>query len=335
MTRPSATRIAKMLAVSLAIAWPVLFVYLRNPVLGGGKRLADAAAPDPATLRAHVDALAFLHPSRSLDHPASLLAAEAYVAGQLGDMGYEVEAQEVRPWGGPPVLHNLIVRYGPREARERVVVGAHVDVYGDDNPGADDNASGVAVLLEVARLLQRTRPAVSVPIELVAYTLEEPPCFATPEMGSVQHARRLRDQHVAVRLMISIEMVGYFDDALFSQSYPSPLFFAFYPWRGDFLAIIGRPDERSITRAVKSAFSANSTVPVVSLNAPAFVQGVDFSDHRSYWAAGWPAVMVTDTAMLRNHAYHGANDTAARLDYRKMAEVARGVFAAVVAVAND
>jgi hypothetical protein len=175
MARTSPRRILKMVAACVAASWIALFFYLRNPVLGPGARLPSATSADPARLRAHVDALASLVPSRSLDHPESLLVAEAYVAAQLRAMGYQVDAQEVRPWSGRTAFHNLVAIYGPRDARERVVLGAHVDACGDDNPGADDDASGVAVLLEVARALRTARPEVAVPIELVAYTLEEPP----------------------------------------------------------------------------------------------------------------------------------------------------------------
>jgi len=285
------------------------------------------ASVDPARLRAHVDALSARFVPRDFDHPANLDRAADYVAAELRSAGaavvdqpYTVESRTYR---------NVLARLGP-ETEERIVVGAHYDAAGDQ-PGADDNASGVAGLLELARLLSSSVPPLR--IELAAYTLEEPPNFAEETMGSAIHAALLAQQKVPVRLMISLEMIGAFSDAEGSQSYP--LFLGlFYPSTANFVAVVGRWGQGPTIDEVARGLRAASDLPVETLSAPEFVAGVDFSDHRSFWAHSYPAVMVTDTAFLRNPRYHTPEDRPETLDYARMAEVVKGVHCAVQSVAR-
>jgi hypothetical protein len=221
-----------------------------------------------------------------------------------------------------------------------LVIGAHYDSHGDASaggqlprgysadthtPGADDNASGVAGLIELARLLGRTPQ--KRPIELVAYALEEPPHFRTEHMGSVWHARSMTDARRDVELMVSLEMIGTFSDAPDSQSYPFPGMQHLYSDRGDFIAVVGMMADFNMSRRVKALMLGASDLPVYSINAPRLIPGIDFSDHRSYWDRGIPAVMVTDTAFMRNKHYHQASDTYEKLDYARMAKVVQGVYA--------
>lgn len=243
------------------------------------------------------------------------------VGGALICVWFEVEGRNYR---------NVIAEFGP-ETEERIVVGAHYDAY-HAFPGADDNASGVAGLLELAGLLAKTN--LPLRVELVAYTLEEPPYFHTPHMGSGVHAESLKRQGVKVRAMISLEMIGYFSDALDSQSFPVSVLRALYPSQGNFISVVGGVGDAMLVRRIKGAMRAGASLPVYSINAPRFVPGIDFSDHLSYWNAGYPAVMITDTAFYRNHNYHTHNDTAEKLDYRRMAMVVEGVAAAVLALAQ-
>ncbi len=181
--------------------------------------------------------------------------------------------------------------------------------------------------IELAHLLGQRPPSRAV--ELVAYALEEPPYFRTDDMGSVRHARSLVSSKREVRLMLSLEMIGYFSDAPGSQSFPAPGMQYLYSDRGNFIALIGELDDVANMRRAKALISGGSDLPVYSINAPALLQGIDFSDHRSYWAEGFPALMLTDTAFFRNTQYHRAGDTYEKLDYRRMAQIVQSVFALV------
>jgi Zn-dependent M28 family amino/carboxypeptidase len=276
---------------------------------------------DALALERHVRMLAeTLHP-RSVDNLANLERTADYVLEQLRATGAETTEQPVQADGKP--FRNLIARFGPRDGPV-VVIGAHYDSCGD-TPGADDNASGVAGLLELARMLAARPPAHAV--ELVAYTLEEPPYFRTDSMGSVWHARSLSEAGREVRLMLSLEMIGFYRDTPKSQSYPLAPLKLLYPDEGNFIAIVAPFGDFGATRRVKALFRGASDLPAVSINAPRFVPGVDFSDHASYWRYRMPAMMITDTSFLRNPNYHERSDTPETLDYARMAKVVRAVHA--------
>lgn len=207
-----------------------------------------------------------------------------------------------------------------------MIIGAHYDSF-RHTPGADDNASGVAGLLELARLFKDNPPDRAV--ELLAYTLEEPPFFNTENMGSAVHAHSAALANKQIKLMISLEMIGYFSDEPDTQRYPVGFLNALYPDTGNFIAVIGRFSDIKQTRRVKALMSGATDLPVYSINAPALIEGLDFSDHRNYWSEGFNAVMITDTAFFRNTHYHELTDTADRLDYQRMANVVQGVYAVV------
>jgi Zn-dependent M28 family amino/carboxypeptidase len=269
-------------------------------------------------------------------HPRHYLAREnqqkavGYIIARFREAGGEIELQEFTAPSGN--YQNVIARFGPKEG-PRYVVGAHFDACGPQ-PGADDNASGVAGLLELAGLLGK-ESSLPAPVELVAYNLEEPPHFSGPHMGSAVHARRLREQKVDVALMLSLEMIGCFKDERGSQSYPMPLMRLLYPSRANFIGLVGRWDQRRVISGFKRACVGAADIPVVSLAAPSFVPAIDFSDHRNYWDQGYPALMVTDTSFFRNPNYHQATDTADTLDYRRMAEVVRLVHAGLTTHARQ
>ncbi len=171
-------------------------------------------------------------------------------------------------------------------------------------------------------------------MELVAYTLEEPPFFGTDQMGSFVHANSLHADGIGVRLMISLEMIGYFTDEPGSQKFPIILGQVLYPTTGNFAAIVGNfTNTGSVRKFKRSLISAG--IETRSLSTPEFLPGVSFSDHRNYWKFGYNAIMITDTAYFRNQAYHTVGDTEDRLDYDRMAEVVNGVFNGVVEIANE
>jgi len=326
----------KRLAVILGA--PVLLLsglgaFMRQPVLFPGPRFAAAA--DPVRLERDVRKLSETFAPRAADNLKNLDRAADYLKAELAAAGGAVSEQEYRFTEfnrsnkkielGP--YRNVIAAFGPDTA-EKIVIGAHYDAYGPF-PGADDNASGTAGLLELARLLGKA--TLPLRVELVAYSTEEPPYFATPHMGSAVHADALKKAGAKVRAMISLEMIGYFSDEPGSQSYPVPLLKLYYPSRGNFITVVGDPKSIGLTRRVKKAMSSGP-LPVYSITAPAFIPGIDYSDHASYWAEGYPAVMINDTAFYRNKNYHKPADTADRLDYKRMAQVVDGALAAVLSL---
>ncbi len=320
-------------------AQPAPLVLLEAPQL--------RASPD--RLQAHVRALSEGIPGRSFDQPAQLQKAADYIYEQLMALGVQPQRQPVL-FDGKPLFQNIVLRLGPVAGQPGgdaplLVIGAHYDTIrtngvtpggqpdaNSHTPGADDNASGVAGLLELARLLTALPP--QQPIELVAYTLEEPPQFRTPLMGSFVHASQLAQQGVPLRLMLSLEMIGYFNDTPGSQQYPVPGMTAVYPDTGNFLALIGQMRHFGSMRETKGQMLGAAdlnpvgrpALPIHSFNAPTALRGIDYSDHQNYWWFGFPAIMVTDTSFMRNPHYHRSTDTWEKLDYQRMAQVVNAVL---------
>ena len=223
---------------------------------------------------------------------------------------------------------NIIGSIGP-ETASRLIVGAHYDVCGEQ-AGADDNASAVAGLLEIARLIQVQQPELKQRIDFVGYTLEEPPYFGSKHMGSAVHAKSLNDNNIDVKGMICLEMIGYFSEEENSQDYPIGFLKWFYPNKGNFIAVIGKLGQGQVVRQVKKSMKQVADIDVRSINAPRSLVGIDFSDHRNYWKYDYPAVMINNTAFYRNKNYHETSDTIGTLDFDKMTEVVRGAYWAVV-----
>lgn len=313
---------------ALVLALAVVWYRVTQPFVTAAPRSMGVPIASSATLERHVRKLANDFPNRSHDNRVQLHQAADYVEQEMMALGLEVVRQNFVARG--QAYRNLLVSMGP-ETTDVLVIGAHYDVAGRQ-PGADDNASGVAGLLELARLLKGVN--LKQKVELVAYTLEEPPFFATPFMGSAIHARAMKQSGKRASLMLSLECIGYFTDAPDSQDHPVWLLNAVYPTVGNFIALVGYYENGSVARRVKAAMQSTSSLPVHSINAPSFVIGVDFSDHRNYWSEGFVAMMVTDTAFYRNKAYHTPDDTPQRLDYRRMAQVVDGVRAVVLSEAG-
>lgn len=265
---------------------------------------------------------------RNAEHPENLDVVASWIHNCFEPFAERVEYQPFST--GNMTVRNIRAFFGP-ESSERIVIGAHYDVAGPF-PGADDNASGVAGLIELGRLLADEELPLSV--ELVSYPLEEPPFFYTKKMGSYVHAFSLKEEKVKVRAMIALEMIGYFSDEPNSQRYPLFLLRPFYPSRGNFIAVVGNLFQRSVVRTVRNSMRNASPLPVESINAPKLLPGVAFSDHLNYWKAGYQAAMITDTAFYRNPNYHTAFDLPETLDYDRMAQVVTGVLAAVKALAD-
>ncbi|MBI2966464.1 MAG: M28 family peptidase [Bacteroidetes bacterium] len=206
---------------------------------------------------------------------------------------------------------------------ERIIVGAHYDVAGDQE-GADDNASGVVGIIELSRHLSEEQ--LNYRVDLVAYSLEEPPFFRTEHMGSFIHAKSLFDEEVKVKGMICLEMIGYFSDKPKSQSYPVGFLKLFYDTKGDYITVVQKFGNGKFGRQVKRLMKKQGLVKTKSFKGPALLPGVDFSDHLNYWNYGYSAVMITNTAFYRNKNYHKNTDKMETLDIRRMALVIDEVY---------
>lgn len=201
---------------------------------------------------------------------------------------------------------------------QTIVVGAHYDACGMQE-GADDNASGVVGLLELARMLKKQ--LYQHRIELVAYTLEEPPFFRTENMGSFVHAQSLAQNKTNVYGMISLEMIGYFKDAKKTQDYPISFLRLIYGSRGNYITLVNKFGKGKFARNFAANFKRSNKVKTKKFNGPKVLPGIDFSDHLNYWKFGFSALMITDTAFYRNKNYHENTDTMETLDLARMAKV--------------
>src|SRR6266480_4864129 len=219
---------------------------------------------------------------------------------------------------------------GPSRPQEVVILGAHYDTA-EQAPGADDNASGVAGVLELARVFAQERQSRTV--RFVFFPNEEPPSFPTADMGSRHYATAARQRNDQIVAMLSIESIGYYDTGKGSQRYPFPLNLA-YPDVGDFIGFVSNLRSRSLLHRAIAAFRAHATLPTQGAAAPSWVPGVWWSDHWSFWREGYPAIMITDTAPYRNPFYHTPQDTPDKLDYDRMARVVHGLTHVVRAIAN-
>ncbi len=330
---PRSTTFSRIAAALLLCTGLLLLAYgwyrLSQPMWSSVAVANDAVPVSTAGLEKHVRVLSTDFAERSFDNTARLEGAAKYIETELTLMGLKVVPQTFATDGRS--FRNLVVQLGP-DTPDVVVIGAHYDVAGKQ-PGADDNASGVAGLIELARLLKDAK--LQRRVELVAYANEEPPYFRTQWMGSAVHAQALKASGKRALLMLSLECIGYFSDAPNSQSHPVSLLNAVYPTVGNFIALVGYYQDGDVSRRVKTAMMQGSDLPVHSINAPGFVVGIDFSDHLNYANEGFVGMMVTDTAFYRNKAYHTPQDTADRLDYKRMGKVVDGVHRAVMSQANS
>ena len=274
----------------------------------------------PEALRATVTALASgIGPRDLFNNKANLLKAEGYIISRLRAAGYKVEFQEYLS-AGVKVKNLIAVKRGVSTPAEIIIVGAHYDTF--DNPGADDNASGVAGLLELAEYAAGNN--FSRTVKFIAFANEEPPFFKDKDMGSAVYARAAAGRKEEIKAALVLEMIGYFSERRLSQRSP-PLIGPFFPGRGNFIAQVSNFASRELAAANDKAFRAASSLPLRTVTLPAFVPGVDYSDHRSFWKAGYKAVMFTDTAFYRNANYHKASDLPATLNYEYMAAFLDGM----------
>lgn len=280
-------------------------------------------------LRSHVRTLAELIGERNVFRGGALRRAEDYLRGVWERLGYKIWAQQYTK-RGMRCTNLQVTRLGCSRPDEIILIGAHYDsVIG--SPGANDNGSGVAALLEISRMFSAIETRSTV--RFVAFVNEEPPFFMTPDQGSMRYAREARRRGDDIRLMASLETIGYYSDEAGSQRYP-PLLRWFYPCRGDFLAFVSNTRSRAAMRRLARLFRRSCDFPLEHIATFAAVPGVAWSDHYSFWRQGYRALMVTDTAPYRYPYYHSPEDTFEKLDYGRLACVTEGLFHAFAALAD-
>ena len=284
--------------------------------------MTTAIQADPQKLRRTLEAI--VGERSPFSSPSHLAVVESFVEKQLASYGLKVESDYFSYRGEN--FRNIVARsISPRNG-SLIILGAHLDSV-PGSPGADDNASGVAVLLEAARLLARSRARL--PLLFCAFNLEE-----LNMIGSSYFAHKLKVAAVKVEAMISLEMVGYTNPKPGSQKYPFGLS-AFYPDRGDFIGVIGNWSSASLLRRFSRQMSRVQELPVETLSVPGnggLIPAVRLSDHSPFWDAGYPALMVTDTSFFRNPHYHGSTDTLETLNVDFMAKISEGVIRGVLAL---
>jgi len=265
-------------------------------------------------------------------HYDALRRAEAFLSGALAKAGYEVERQafEAR---GRTVANLVATRAGSGKPAEIVVVGAHYD-SAEETPGANDNATGTAAALALARAFADRTPART--LRFVFFTNEEMPWFQTDEMGSVVYARGCRARAERITAMLSLETIGYYDDEPGSQSFASfPPLRLLYPDTGNFVAFIGNVASAPLVRGSVGVFRETTRFPAYGCAIPDAIEGVGWSDHWAFWQEGYPGVMVTDTAVFRYPHYHDPEDTPDKLDFGRIARVVAGLERVVSALVAD
>ena len=279
-------------------------------------------------LRDHVEHLATTIGPRSFRVPGSIERTIEYIEGAWKSLGYEVQREFYDALGDQAT--NLIVEWpGMSKSDEIILLGAHYDTV-TTTPGADDNGSAVAVLLEVSRLLKGFQTSRT--IRFVAFACEEPPYFNMGAMGSEYHARQCKARGDDIKAMLCLEMVGFFSDVPKSQTVPDQIpavLRRFFPSRGNFLAAVGNLASAKLVWSFRRGFKRGTRLSLFSIPFPESIAEISLSDNRSFWSQGYPALMLTDTSFLRNPHYHRATDLPETLDYERMGQVALGVEAAM------
>ncbi|WP_326981407.1 M28 family peptidase [Chryseobacterium sp. MYb264] len=280
---------------------------------------------DSILVNQHLKALVETPQFRNYQNLEQLNSVADYIFKNFTQYADETTFQEYKVDG--KTYKNVICSFGT-EHTKRIIVGAHYDVCGDQK-GADDNATGVTALLELARMLKGQK--LNYRIDLVAYTLEEPPFFRTENMGSYIHAKYLKDNHIEVYGMASVEMIGYFKDEKNSQSFPVGALSWIYGNKGDFITLVKRfSGSGKFVRNFVANFKESKQIKTETFPAPKFVKGVDFSDHLNYWKFNYPALMITDTSFFRNKNYHEPTDTLETLDLQRMTKVIDAIFISLI-----
>jgi hypothetical protein len=332
------SRVLRVIIVVAAVLVLLWWFGMRMP--GKTVSKAEPLSPDEVTLReelrADVGKLAGEIGERNMWHYAQLSAAADFIEESFSQAGLRPRRDSYDMRG--QACHNIEAEIPGASQRAAVsspqpiiVIGAHYDsVFG--SPGANDNGTGVAATLALARRFATANPKHT--LRFVAFVNEEPPYFLSGEMGSLIYARRCKERGDTISAMISLETIGYFSDAPHSQTYPSPGLGVFYPKTGNFIGFVSNVQSRALLRRVVALFRKHAKVPSEGATLPAFIPGVSWSDQWSFWQHGYRAIMVTDTAPFRYPYYHSSNDTPDKLDYDRFTLVVSGMEKVIQELAN-
>jgi hypothetical protein len=314
----SVARIAVVLVVIVGLVW-FFGIRMPGPNISKAVALNEAEVALRAELAADVRMLAGDIGERNMRRYAQLSVAAEFIEGSLSRAGFA--PRRVSYELGGQACHNIEVEIGGARP-DILLVGAHYDsVFG--SPGANDNATGVAALLALARRFAG-KPGGKT-LRFVAFVNEEPPFFQTEEMGSLVYARRCKERGDKIAAMISLETIGYFSDEPKSQNYPAPGLGFFYPSTGNFIGFVGNTRSRALLRSAVSAFKEAHKLPCEGAALPAAIPGVGWSDQWAFWQCDYPGIMITDTAPFRYPHYHSSTDTPDKLDYDRFALVVSGM----------
>lgn len=313
-----------MLWVSILVIFVVAGLWMVKMPGSSQKGPMPPLTPEEAEieglLRKHVASLAGNIGERNTLRYAALQRAAEYITDNLEALGLRVREHSYQAYDMK--VANIVAELsGTVRPEEIVIVGAHYDTQ-PGSPGADDNASGVAALLELARLLRDAKPGRT--IRFVAFVNEEYPFFQTELMGSRVYAAEAKKRGEKISAMLSLESIGYYSETAGSQKYPFP-FSLIYPDTGNFIGFVGNIRGGSLLRRSVATFRKATRFPSEGVISPEFITGIGWSDHWSFWQEGYPALMITDTALFRNPHYHESTDTPEKLDYGRMAQVVAGL----------
>ena len=314
-----------LVAVAAAAAFAALWyltVVPGKPHQGALPPLTGEERAIAATLKRHIETIAARE--HNIRHYEELEKVAAYLEATLRALGYEAGRQEFVAAG--KTVRNIeavIAPSGTNADPDVIVVGAHYD-SAEGTPGANDNASGTAAVLELARLLKDLAGRTSKRIRLVLFVNEEPPYFMTVDMGSVHYAAALAARNERVTAMLSLETLGFYSDEPGSQRYPPP-FGLMFPDRGDFVSFVGMLNSRPLLQRVIESFRSHTAFPTVGGVAPGIIPGITWSDHWSFYREGFQALMITDTAIFRYPHYHEPTDTPDKVDTERLARIVKGI----------
>lgn len=318
ITKPAASKIIIVAGLMFIALFCFTADYKNKPVQ------KSHVPADISLVESHLKALIQTPEFRNHKNTDQLNEVADYIKQNFSKYGDSTVFQEYAVEG--KIYKNVITSFGT-ENKKRIIIGAHYDVCGDQQ-GADDNATGVTALLELARMLKDQK--LNYRIDLVAYTLEEPPYFRTENMGSHIHARYLKNHNIDVYGMASVEMIGYFKDEKGSQTYPLGILSWVYGDQGDFITLVKKFGAGNFVNNFSTGFKEANQIKTETFTAPEFVKGTDFSDHLNYWKFGYSALMITDTSFFRNKNYHEKTDTLETLDLVRMTKVIDGIFLSLI-----